>query len=536
MLRGTDTEMASDACALAVQALCIAMLSFGQAHIGEIDPFFLEHSLSRVLLYGTRGRLSTEASILFELVDLTCAGDMIDSRAMAFSLITAHADGYHDLTITPKDLLNIWGPGSVTPYQHSGPQDPPPGKWSSEIAIRGGVLYKPTPDSSKMHWKSGKTAVARRVVPFEDDLERPIVVGADPMINVKCPTKPDPYHNTVVRTNISTFIQELGTWPERWSLREMQIGSQAGQYLNATFNATWIKSDSRTRKQKGLEEVDLDFLNKPWGLLLSLCTGVAWRVAIREVVAEVMLPIMDAWMDKPVEGQALLSIGDGLLKELKKPNFRAWVDALQNSEQHALRHYSRHVLGQICWTGVNDAADLVVSCPAFDNSDGCIHVPMKESRALACILKDTERSATFACLTNTCFCVEPYVCRNVQDPHWQNRVSVLVTSVCQYQWMGANDWVKLPQTELQERASYWMGPNDGKRRVKLYSTSCKSDPPSLRISDSSVNWRFYRRIWERLDKMRDETHIELRERTLMTEDYAKEVIIHDEAAIKRKKK
>jgi hypothetical protein len=131
---------------------------------------------------------------------------------------------------------------------------------------------------------------------------------------------PTPGDRTLWRTNISNEIEELGTWPEKWTLREIQTGFQGGQFLNSTFNATWIKSDSRTRKQQGLKKVDLDFLNQPWGVLVSVCAGVAQRVALREVVAEVLSPMMDAWMEKTPEWQILLSIG--VLEELKKPTFR----------------------------------------------------------------------------------------------------------------------------------------------------------------------------------------------------------------------
>jgi hypothetical protein len=81
----------------------------------------------------------------------------------------------------------------------------------------------------------------------------------------------------------------------------MQLRLQAGQILNATCNATWIRSGPQTRKQRGLEQVDLDFLDQPWGLFVSVCTGIAQRVTLREVVAEVMLPMTDRCIPKPAK-------------------------------------------------------------------------------------------------------------------------------------------------------------------------------------------------------------------------------------------
>lgn len=296
-------EQAVDRCAISVQALCIAMLSFGQAHIGKINPFFLEHPVSHFTLAGTydagiiQGRAISTKPLFFQLVDLTCAGDMIGSGVMAFTEDSIDGDKDFDLLIAPEDLLDLWGPGAFVPSQSPRPESISPDKWLSGIEIRSGVVYKPSTDSSKMHWEAGSADDVRKGVPFELNLRMKMTIGAI-MVKQQCPTKPGP-DNTVSRTNINGEIKELGTWPEKWDLRERQIGIQLGQYANATFNGTWIKSESRTRKLEGLNSKSLDFLDQPWGLLVSVCTGVAQRVALREVVAEVMLPITDGWIEKP---------------------------------------------------------------------------------------------------------------------------------------------------------------------------------------------------------------------------------------------
>ncbi|KAI4854284.1 hypothetical protein E4T44_00277 [Aureobasidium sp. EXF-8845] len=241
-----------------------------------------------------------------------------------------------------------------------------------------------------MHWQSDEAFNKQEGVPFRLDMQEKIIIGASHLINNSCPTKPDKI-GTVPRTNICSEIKELGTWPAKWEIREKQGGLQGGQFLNANFNATWIKSDSRTRKRKGLEEVDLDFLNKPWGLLVSVCTGLAQRVALREVLAEVMLPMMDASMDLTADWQTLMSTGQGVIEELKKPTFRDWFHTLDFVVKHALDRIVGHVLRKICWTGVNDAGKLVVACPQIGDSGSCIHVSSDGSRALAWILEDTER-------------------------------------------------------------------------------------------------------------------------------------------------
>jgi hypothetical protein len=524
-----NMESIIDRCALAVQALCLAMLSFSQAHIGRIDPFFLEHHLSEVILGGAyeslmrmlTGYLTTSGQHYCQLVNLTCAGDMIDSKVMVFAERSVDSDKKFDLSIAPEDLLSLWGPGTFIPCPSLGSEAISSAEWLSGIAIQDGIIYKPSTYSPQMHWKANTAYDVREGVPFELNLKAKMTIGAIWVRN-SCPTKPGP-HDTVLRTNIGNEVEELGTWPEKWTLREIQAGFQGGQFLNSTFNATWIKSDSRTRKQQGLKKVDLDFLNQPWGVLVSVCTGIAQRVALREVVAEVLSPMMDAWMEKTPEWQTLLSAG--VLLELKEHTFRDWFKTLELDVQRALARFVDHTLHKICWTGVNNAGKLVVACPQFGDAGACIHVPLKCSQAFAWILKDNEGSATFACLTNTCFFGESLVnrCQRASHPQWRNHIPALITSVCQYQWSGADDWTKLPRKDLQNGSVCWMGTGEDKRRVTIETQTM--GPTKLTISNRSTHWKFFRRAWERIERVRQIPHIELRERRLMTEDHTQDVVI-----------
>jgi hypothetical protein len=510
------------------------MLSFAQAHIGEINPFFLENPLSLFSLAGThkaettRGRAPYGNCIFFQLVDLTCAGDMINSKIMTFAEERVYPSATFDLYITPEDLLALWGPGTFISSQSPRPDVISSSDWLSGIAIRSGVIYKPSTKSSEMHWKSGPADIVTEGAAFELKLRTKMVIGAI-LVDQDCPTEPGP-GNTVSRKSLSSDLKELGTWRAKCDTRQMQIGVQGGQFVNAMANMTLIKTDARTPKKKGLEHIDLDFLDQPWGLLVSVCTGVAQRVALREVVAEVISPIMDAWMEKTPEWQTLISTSGGLFEELKKPTFRDWFNVLASDAQHASNRSIGHVLDMIHWTGVDDDGKLVMACPQYGDSGACIRVPLKASRAFSWILKDTERTATFACLTNMCFNDERRLdrCRKKHHPQWLNHISALVTSVCQYQWLGADDWAKLPREDLQDGSMYWIGTGHDKRRVTIDVQP--GFPARLAIPDNSTPWRFFRRAWERIERIRQTPHIELRERRLMAEDHARDVVIVREQA------
>jgi hypothetical protein len=515
---------AESICALAVQALCIATLSFNQAHLGALNPFFLNHPLSQITLAGVRDDEEQTPPLCFGLVNLTFVGHMVDSMVMVFTRDEARIGGTYDLYIAPEEMTRLCGPIGLRSCDPPHTSDSGLKSWLQGIDIRRGRIIKPLDTSEKMHWQSDEAFNKQEGVPSILDMGKKIIIGAPPLVNKTCPIKPDK-NGTVSRTDICSEIKESGTWPAKWDLREKQGGLQGEQFTNVNFNATWIKSDARTRKRKGFEEVDLDFLNKPWGLLVSVCTGLAQRVALREVLAEVMLPMMDAWMDKTADWQTLMSTGEGIIEELKKPTFRDWFHQLDFDVKRALDRFVSHVLRKICWTRVNDAGKLVLACPQFGDSGSCTHVSSRDFRALAWILKDTERSATFACLTNTCLVVKPYLdrCQDALQPQWQNRVPALITSVCQYRWLGADDRAQTPQSALQSGSVYWMATSEDKRLVTIETHP--SSPAQLVISNSPTPWRLIRRAWERVERIRESTILELREKDSMTEDRATEVVI-----------
>lgn len=472
-------DYALDSSAIAVQMICIGFLSFSQAHIGDLRPFFLEISLSKVSLGGIGGQLSQDLNLSLSPTNLSCIGDMLGCSVLAFMAgRTSTIDKIYDFQTSAKALSDLWGPIELKQDYLATTST------VTGIKIGGGVISKVSQDSSMFHWSPETSEILLPRFSFEtSDI---IIIGSLYGTNQECPAVPN-QHSTVPRKNIHKEIRELGTWPETFDLQQIQAGFQTGQFFNPTFNTTWIKRDCRSRKKKGLEDVTLDFLEQPWGLLVSVCTGVAHQVPLREAVAEVMTPMMAAWMEKPVEWPALSSNGSGILSEMKKSTFRSWVASLSSEEQHAVSHCVRYVLRKLCWTGVNDKGKLVMSCPSFEQSDGCVHVSLRDNHALAGILKDTEYSATFVCLTTKCFIITDQVyCQWLGQPMWKNQIPFLVTSVCQYKWLGADDWDLLPRKDLENGKLYWMGSRQDKARFVAEVNGRQGSSTVLKLSTSQT--------------------------------------------------
>lgn len=511
-------ELTADSCALAVQVFSVGLLSLGQRHVGKLYPFFLEHSLSRVDLRGANGRFSAEMACSLRLESLSCVGAMLGSRVMVLSSGTNRSQGgiYH-LETTLHNLLDLWGPSRVV---NSAPDG------HLEIDICGGVIYKPS-QSRIYHWRPGR--LSEPLNPFEVTYDRELVIGAISTLNRACPSVVDPY-KTVPRGNILRAVDKLGTRPQDWSLQQIQAGFQAGQFLNPTLNATYIKITARTQKDEVLEGITEDFLEQPWGLLVSVCTGLARRVPLREVIVEVMPSMMAAWTTKPKEWKAL---APRLYKLMRKPKFRESLKGFKDAERRASMACIGQVLRKLSWTGIDDHGKLILSAPSYQVSDGCVRMTPAESRPFAGILKDSQYSSAFACLTTSCFVAEEYACRGSKNPQWQSKISALATSVGKYQWTGANMWDKfqadawdrIPQPGLKEGGIYWFGSLSDKRKVKVRGKKGKTT--LLEISEFQTRLGFWLRGWERVERMRP-AYVALREMSFAGESGVDEVLVVSE--------
>jgi hypothetical protein len=120
----SDIHWCLQLCALAVQFLCLGFLSYTQAHIGPVQPFFLDTPMQRLTLLGLE-RERHNSHLVVELVELTCLGRMTRGPVLIFYPGQDSADGQISKTQpNPKipkcdirghvdDILDTWGPGNL---------------------------------------------------------------------------------------------------------------------------------------------------------------------------------------------------------------------------------------------------------------------------------------------------------------------------------------------------------------------------------------------------------------------------------------
>jgi hypothetical protein len=86
----------------------------------------------------------------------------------------------------------------------------------------------------------------------------------------------------------------MGTRESYMGLSEISVGTQAGQYIVPTVSATWkrysavsgkIKFQPEFHKLPETFDTYMELLDRPWGVFVSLCTGMMTRVRIRDLIA-----------------------------------------------------------------------------------------------------------------------------------------------------------------------------------------------------------------------------------------------------------
>lgn len=510
---------AIDACAVAVQAICIGLLAFSQAHLGELHPFFLMHTVSHVWLCGTGGKLSTQMSLSLQLRELSCLGDMLARPVVVFMHGNQQtADKRLNLATSLENLFELWGPGQVI-VDYSSHAD----RYIRGVLLGGGLIYSSSHDFTMFHWSQG---LPEGVMDFTHETNisaHDLIVIGGFQVNQDCPFK-KAFDKSMPRMDTASQPHMLGTFGEFWSLREVQYGSQAGQYALVAINMTWVKTEARTIKSAiNNGDWDLSTLEAPWGLLISVCTGVAQRVPLREVVAEVMPAMVAAMRKRPQEWEPLAQ-NYNIVEKFKDPTFKAWYNSLKGPEQDALDTVTEYILKKIYWTGVDQREKLVVAWPSFEDASGCIRMPREQHRALASILKDSEDCATYASVTTKCIETDDQKCRNSHQPEWQDRASLLITSVCQYQQLKTGKRQKLCSPGLQDGKQYWMGYIRDYRRFTAQVQSASGSSIVLKISDSKCPVGWARLAWERVDRTKS-CYIRLVERQLVNEEGAEEVFV-----------
>jgi hypothetical protein len=485
-------------CSLVVQFLSLAMLSYAQAHCGVVRPFFLDTPQKRVILLGSADTDSHARMpcIVGSLVELSCMGDMIGQPVFTFQYFPQYEEALtkekpcekFDLVACAEDLLDTWGPGELI-------ADINDSQRVFAISIGGGTITATKKaDQTVLHWSRGR--VPRYSLTAWFDRTSKITIGTLVVENPNCQA-----NIQVQLGHAVALLEELGTFPSYWDVSERQIGLgvQGGQSVIGTFqfNQTWVKMPGHTKKSSMLvqQAVYTGDLESPFGVQVSLCTGIARRVRLRELLADVLPAYISALVTKPPLWKSL-DEDFHILDALRASNLNDWLTQLDHGHQRTFENLVLAILHLLQGTGVDrKGQNFVIACTRPNLPFQCFKVPCTQESYWARMLTDSEEIATFAYITTKCLETAQVRCRGPAAA-WANSTGLLWTAVSCYQdrVAAATSLASSTQWSLKDSEAYLLGKPDAPLFVRVDRPS-NNEEPRLLVSSSTIPAEYLYRLY-----------------------------------------
>ena len=460
-------------CSLATQLLGLGLVFYTQGHLGPLSNPSLTHDLREIELLGSGNEKPTISASLREL---TCLGPMVGGPVFVFRLVATSDSSMVHQTSPEKavdvrgrgvDLTDTWGPGlfiseAGTPYGHR----------LHAIEIGGGVI-RPVhsevidldPSIPLYHWSSQYGSYNEMKILPTFSLWDEIEIGAI-NINSACPLDPEK-----CRKDSQNFLCNLGTRRDYWQLAERQVAFQAGYYTVFQVGNVYTRKLGKTIKQQIIEQwslfPNLRMLVVPWGLQVSLCTGIAERVSLRKLIEDSMFKYVDTlkyeqWHEMLPNARAAFQGSTDL---------ESWIKGLSNDEKICLIAVIGHILDLLKNTGVDHNGEyLSILWPDASFSSYGVKIKCNDTSAWTRILRDSESCATFATVTSSCLEGHNHACRNMVGPSWRSCGGLLSTAICRDLTTGRATVDNSSRLQLEDGQRYWIGKVSGDYWVVVRKT------------------------------------------------------------------
>ncbi|KAF4447977.1 hypothetical protein F53441_8568 [Fusarium austroafricanum] len=489
--------------ALAAQFLSLAFALYAQGHCEPFRPFFLDTSLKRILLIGNQiwSPSFTGPCILASSVGLTCFGEMVQRRVFTFryfeaferSKVFSGSDMQFDLKACPEDLLDTWGPGDFI-IPNNEPEN------LHAISIGGGLIvstFKKSkakdskPQIPVLHWSS-----SQELDPTSTAFPRnaKMVIGSRVFINQSCRVTAEKQIELAAQ-----YLENLGTFSNYWepSERQVGIGFQGGQSAVGilSFAQTWVKKRGMTNKSKILAQRPLFIsdLEGPYAVQVSFCTGIARRVRLRELLADILPVYVKNLATPPLHRDKLIG-GSEILEILRDDNFTVRYQGLNRDLQAEFESLAFAVLSLLRDTGVDkDRENLVIGCIRPKIAAQCFKIPLKKESLWAQMVADSEGVATFAYAATRCFETDRVKCRG-PIKHWDNKTALFWTdvSLCRGELVEEGVIQHQAQWRLRDSEAYLIR-LDEPLLARVLSPDVQNEPDLL-VSKSTIPASFLIRL------------------------------------------
>ncbi|KAK8255069.1 hypothetical protein HDK77DRAFT_433819 [Phyllosticta capitalensis] len=502
-------------CSLIIQMLSVGFLSYMQAHMTPLEPFFLDREIRKVLLHGTK-ELGTVPGIIAEPVTLTCMHEMLQGDVLVFRSFNVEAPKTRlNLSGTLEDILDTWGPGCFLTI---------PGRETSGevlgVRVKGGTIMASRDDPDLCHWfPTTFLQPSDRILKKFDRVTVGAPSGSPTTVKTSCHKKEEDFFD-----QYESILDQLGTHAGHWEVIQHQFTFQFSvPYVALQYGRTLGKVPTRTIKEEQLskEKLDIGFLESFWGLQISICTGVARRVRMREVIADMLpnyvargLEIPDPWFEAEKD-----EIIGAFRDEENTINLKDWLRKTKKEHRDFLLGAARGIVDLLKSTGIDSEDCLAIAC-IMPEETRCLRIKCEHESYWAKMLADSETCATFAYFTRKCLETDTIECSG-PSTSWPS-TSILSTAVSLHQKSNHARPVS-SQLVLQNGEKYFIG----KRHFRLQVTVEKrpTDHTRLLLSESPL-WRIPDDAWRRF--MQREAKRRLRERQGRTSTANPVLVLVDE--------
>jgi hypothetical protein len=383
-------------------------------------------------------------------------GEMIGGQMITFGRpqldeearrIQNTSGGYFVRTQT-DDLLDTWGPGELIAHKDDL-------NLISAIRLSKGMIWCSDQENCIFHWSL--RSPNQPLLPVDISRNPQIMIGSSVTLNRQCKIeRKQCWGNSVC------YIEQLGPTAPYWKLDEKQLGLQAGNYVVLQANTTWRKFQGQTLKQFRLQQDDhslVTFLDSLWGLQVSYCTGIARRVPLHEVVADLLSTFLSVYIISKEEQDIWKELRDDyrIIDTFRTRGIQNCLLKLGSRHHEAIIKMIRKILTALEHTGIDQEGKfLTVSWPQEQDIFCCFKIPCKSEHAWARVLADSGDCATFAYISSECLETEAIKCTGSAGA-WRNAISLVETSIT----LCTPAFGQIPQN-LQHKEMYFFEKFDGK--------------------------------------------------------------------------
>jgi hypothetical protein len=303
----------------------------------------------------------------------------------------------------------------------------------------------------------------------------------------------------------------LGTRRAYWKHQERQVGLQGGQNVTAVYNSTWDKVPGVSLKTQLISNLNnkieyFAFLTACCGLQVSLCSGLARRVTMMELIAD-LLPKFVARQASLPHFWSMLNQKYSIIEKLISKNLdmiRSTFLRMSYEDSNCYLEFwslASDLVKALELTGLQPTGDhFELGFIPQDTSSPLLRIstPAKGGNLWLKVLRDSESSATFAYATTSCFQIgEQHACQN-RLPFLDGSIHLLQTDV-QQQFLSTS---KLWEDEwcLKHNETHFFRAKDDNRDILLSATvlRCEEFPePRLFVKESRIPLHMITRMFRR---------------------------------------